>query len=191
MNFEQQFYQQVFFPMFWQSFMCFSSVDAHPWMELSHHPTARSSLTLQTHAVRWCSADSPPQPLSPHSTWSPEPNPRSLAASPSPQYLTTHLYLTHTRPHQTTPLCQHRRVSASSGFSSWCKIEFQIYFIVSHLLRVCFSIGHGISLSHLDICIMNGKTYSQGQTWYDGCARVCVCEDGRTGYYRCSQRSVY
>ncbi|XP_078338507.1 uncharacterized protein LOC111134355 isoform X1 [Crassostrea virginica] len=39
-----------------------------------------------------------------------------------------------------------------------------------------------------NICIMNGKTYSQGQTWYDGCARVCVCEDGRTGYYRCSQR---
>lgn len=32
---------------------------------------------------------------------------------------------------------------------------------------MCFFIGGDIFLSHLDICIMNGKTYSQGQTWYD------------------------
>ena len=39
-----------------------------------------------------------------------------------------------------------------------------------------------------DVCIMNGKQYTQGQSWYDGCQQKCVCEDGRTGYYRCSQR---
>jgi hypothetical protein len=35
---------------------------------------------------------------------------------------------------------------------------------------------------------MNGRTYVQGQQWYDGCDQSCVCEDGVTGYYRCTDR---
>lgn len=41
-----------------------------------------------------------------------------------------------------------------------------------------------------DICTMNGRTYTQGQQWYDGCDRICRCEDGSTGFYRCQDRSV-
>ena len=39
-----------------------------------------------------------------------------------------------------------------------------------------------------DVCIMNGKSYTQGQQWYDGCRQICVCDDGVTGHYTCNQR---
>ncbi|KAK7505814.1 hypothetical protein BaRGS_00003085, partial [Batillaria attramentaria] len=39
-----------------------------------------------------------------------------------------------------------------------------------------------------DVCQMNGKTYTQGQQWYDGCQQICVCEDGKTGFYNCRER---
>ena len=32
--------------------------------------------------------------------------------------------------------------------------------------------------------------YQQGQRWSDGCDFTCVCEDGSTGRYRCSPKSV-
>ena len=38
---------------------------------------------------------------------------------------------------------------------------------------------------------MNGRQYTQGQTWYDGCQKKCVCEDGKTGFYRCSDRQIH
>ncbi|CAG2246047.1 unnamed protein product [Mytilus edulis] len=34
-------------------------------------------------------------------------------------------------------------------------------------------------------CIFNGKNFSQGDKWLDGCDTECVCEDARYGYYRC------
>ncbi|KAJ8302983.1 hypothetical protein KUTeg_019379 [Tegillarca granosa] len=40
----------------------------------------------------------------------------------------------------------------------------------------------------IDVCIMNGRQYTQGQQWYDGCSKKCVCEDGKTGFYRCMDR---
>ncbi|XP_060570089.1 uncharacterized protein LOC132728460 isoform X2 [Ruditapes philippinarum] len=39
-----------------------------------------------------------------------------------------------------------------------------------------------------NVCIMSGKAYTQGQTWYDGCKQICVCDDGMTGHYTCNQR---
>ncbi|XP_060063144.1 kielin/chordin-like protein [Ylistrum balloti] len=39
-----------------------------------------------------------------------------------------------------------------------------------------------------ETCVFNGKSYTQGQQWYDGCDRTCVCEDAHMGYYRCDDR---
>ncbi|KAK3591361.1 hypothetical protein CHS0354_040323 [Potamilus streckersoni] len=39
-----------------------------------------------------------------------------------------------------------------------------------------------------EVCRMNGREYTTGQQWDDGCDRRCVCEDGKTGYYRCTDR---
>ncbi|XP_041376878.1 uncharacterized protein LOC121389349 [Gigantopelta aegis] len=39
-----------------------------------------------------------------------------------------------------------------------------------------------------DVCVYRGQSYSQGQTWYDGCDFKCVCEDGTGGVYRCNNR---
>ncbi|OWF53570.1 Cartilage matrix protein [Mizuhopecten yessoensis] len=37
-------------------------------------------------------------------------------------------------------------------------------------------------------CDYRGKLYTQGQTWEDGCDYNCVCEDSRSGLYRCIER---
>lgn len=39
-----------------------------------------------------------------------------------------------------------------------------------------------------DVCVYKGVPYTQGQQWYDGCDKVCICENGMTGYIRCRQR---
>ncbi|KAL5022346.1 hypothetical protein ScPMuIL_001501 [Solemya velum] len=41
-----------------------------------------------------------------------------------------------------------------------------------------------------DSCVMNNRVYTQGQQWYDGCDKVCVCVDGKTGFYKCSDRCL-
>ena len=38
------------------------------------------------------------------------------------------------------------------------------------------------------VCVYNGKSYTQGQTWQDGCQYDCECVDAMTGQYRCTQR---
>ena len=36
---------------------------------------------------------------------------------------------------------------------------------------------------------MNGKYYTPGQTWDDGCDKKCICEDGVSGpQYTCVDR---
>ncbi|XP_046570033.1 uncharacterized protein LOC124278355 [Haliotis rubra] len=42
-----------------------------------------------------------------------------------------------------------------------------------------------------DVCVYNGRSYTQGQEWYDGCDKKCVCEDGTTGFVRCTDRCAY
>ena len=39
-------------------------------------------------------------------------------------------------------------------------------------------------------CVYKNSLYQQGQRWSDGCDFTCVCEDGSTGRYRCSPKSV-
>ena len=38
------------------------------------------------------------------------------------------------------------------------------------------------------VCVMNGQTYTQGQKWFDGCDQTCICNDGKTGAYSCTDR---
>ncbi|XP_035824757.1 uncharacterized protein LOC101847325 [Aplysia californica] len=41
-----------------------------------------------------------------------------------------------------------------------------------------------------DVCVYMGKSYTQGQRWDVGCDKVCVCEDGKTGGYSCTDRKA-
>ncbi|KAJ8302981.1 LOW QUALITY PROTEIN: hypothetical protein KUTeg_019377 [Tegillarca granosa] len=38
------------------------------------------------------------------------------------------------------------------------------------------------------VCVYRGKSYTQGQQWYDGCEYSCTCENAPEGVYRCSKR---
>ena len=42
------------------------------------------------------------------------------------------------------------------------------------------------SLFILGVCIYNGKQYSQGQKWQDGCNYNCECVDANAGTYQCT-----
>ena len=68
----------------------------------------------------------------------------------------------------------------------------QKYFVRARLPLVKLSgSAHAVHYNfifHLDVCIMNGKSYTQGQQWYDDCKQICVCDDGVTGHYTCNQR---
>ena len=35
------------------------------------------------------------------------------------------------------------------------------------------------------VCQYKGQSYSQGQSWQDGCLYNCSCEDAAIGFYRC------
>lgn len=39
-----------------------------------------------------------------------------------------------------------------------------------------------------DACIYGGRIYTQGQRWQDGCQYDCICIDGKTGKYECTER---
>ena len=37
-------------------------------------------------------------------------------------------------------------------------------------------------------CVYNSKLYRQSETWMDGCDKICVCVDQKTGRYECKER---
>lgn len=37
-------------------------------------------------------------------------------------------------------------------------------------------------------CMYKGIMYQKGQQWQDGCQYNCICEDGMTGKYVCTER---
>lgn len=39
-----------------------------------------------------------------------------------------------------------------------------------------------------DVCMYNGKAYTQGQKWSDKCDKNCVCDDAKQGLYTCTDR---
>ncbi|XP_021364449.1 uncharacterized protein LOC110457477 [Mizuhopecten yessoensis] len=40
----------------------------------------------------------------------------------------------------------------------------------------------------IDGCYVNGTLYQQGLRWQDGCDFTCVCDDGKTGRFRCQPK---
>ena len=44
------------------------------------------------------------------------------------------------------------------------------------------------SLYCSDVCMYNGKAYTQGQKWSDKCDKNCVCDDAKQGLYTCTDR---
>ena len=56
---------------------------------------------------------------------------------------------------------------------------------IRNYLRIIFK-----NLLVSDVCVMDGKQYTQGQKWYQGCQKICICNDGKTGAYTCTERFV-
>lgn len=88
-----------------------------------------------------------------------------------------------------------------------CKSDIQIFIILNfYIFRMtqfktlcCMGWWRDILISMPTVilvwnltgqCMYNGVPFNEGQTWNDGCDLKCSCENGTTGYYRCSDRLV-
>lgn len=40
----------------------------------------------------------------------------------------------------------------------------------------------------VDFCVYKGLQYATGSKWDDGCDYTCVCTDGMTGHYDCTEK---
>ena len=47
-----------------------------------------------------------------------------------------------------------------------------------------------IDIISVGACYYQGKQYSQGQTWDDGCSYECTCDDAAHGRYSCYNKYV-
>ena len=56
------------------------------------------------------------------------------------------------------------------------------------LHRHIFHMFLGLFAFVTEVCMYKGTQYGQGQRWQDGCDYNCVCEDGKTGKYKCTER---
>ncbi|PVD21494.1 hypothetical protein C0Q70_19668 [Pomacea canaliculata] len=48
-----------------------------------------------------------------------------------------------------------------------------------------YCVSNVVGTSYFNKCFYNGKSYSQGAQWSDGCAYDCECVDASVGLYRC------
>ena len=45
-----------------------------------------------------------------------------------------------------------------------------------------------ISSIEINMCIYKGQMYQQGEAWYDGCDKLCTCDNATLGYVSCEDR---
>ena len=71
-----------------------------------------------------------------------------------------------------------------------CNSQTNASFALENCRQFCNLCNENVDLTSLpsDVCVYNGETYKQGEAWYDGCDRTCVCENAAFGYYRCDDR---
>ena len=72
------------------------------------------------------------------------------------------------------------------------------YTVIHFVLQMCVCTrvscterDYSYKLCITDVCVYKGVMYRTGQKWQDGCDYECVCSDGVTGHYECTDKYVY
>ena len=72
--------------------------------------------------------------------------------------------------------------------SNLCSSNTNRSFALNNCPKFCNLCDPERESSPAGLCLYQGKSYEQGETWHDGCEKTCVCEDAESGYIRCEDR---
>ena len=69
-----------------------------------------------------------------------------------------------------------------------CTSQANRTFALDNCRKFCKLCDREDMSTYYDVCIYEGRSFKQGQKWYDGCQKACVCEEAASGYVRCEDR---
>ncbi|KAK3798993.1 hypothetical protein RRG08_050229 [Elysia crispata] len=80
------------------------------------------------------------------------------------------------------------KISDCQTYSSTCSSDTNRSFALNKCPKFCNLCDPEHESSPAGVCLYQGKSYEQGETWHDGCEKTCVCDDAESGYIRCEDR---
>ncbi|WAR11991.1 CO6A5-like protein, partial [Mya arenaria] len=85
------------------------------------------------------------------------------------------------------PKCEDQLPDCSNYGRDYCSQPGS--YVAQNCQLFCGLCGNNTSsVGYYGQCFYKGKSYATGEKWYDGCEYECVCEDGSSGKYKCSNR---
>ncbi|GFO24025.1 LOW QUALITY PROTEIN: collagen alpha-5(vi) chain [Plakobranchus ocellatus] len=88
----------------------------------------------------------------------------------------------------TPPPCVDKKADCNTYQSDLCTSQTYRPFALDNCRKFCNLCNQVGVPSPTDVCIYKGQAYKQGEAWYDGCDKVCVCDNAAFGFVRCDDR---
>ncbi|GFR96142.1 collagen alpha-5(VI) chain, partial [Elysia marginata] len=88
----------------------------------------------------------------------------------------------------TPPPCVDKKSDCSTYQADLCTSQTYRPFALDNCRKFCNLCNQIGVPSPTDVCIYKGQAYKQGEAWYDGCDKVCVCDNAAFGFVRCDDR---
>ena len=87
-----------------------------------------------------------------------------------------------------TTTCNDKISYCQTYSSNLCSSDTNRSFALNNCPKFCNLCDPEDESSPAGVCLYQGKSYEQGETWHDGCEKTCVCDDAESGYIRCEDR---
>ncbi|RUS89867.1 hypothetical protein EGW08_002397 [Elysia chlorotica] len=88
----------------------------------------------------------------------------------------------------TNTSCVDKVADCESYPSDMCSSDTNRSFALENCRKSCNLCDPTGVASSAGVCVYQGRTFQQGNTWYDGCDKTCVCDDAESGTVRCEDR---
>ena len=88
----------------------------------------------------------------------------------------------------TPPPCVDKKSDCATYQADLCTSQTYRPFALDNCRKYCNLCNQVGVPSPNDVCIYQGQAYKQGEAWYDGCDKVCVCDNAAFGFVRCDDR---
>merc|ERR1719204_1037376 len=88
----------------------------------------------------------------------------------------------------TPPPCVDKLSNCASFDAASCTSDSYGPWALENCRKTCNLCNAGGVPGPDDRCVYKGNAYKQGQSWQDGCEKICVCENASFGYYRCDNQ---